>query len=96
MTPQNASATTDPKPTESPELRVHVSLATMMAVVLVVASHWLLIRLLPVLLVVIAALFLAATLSPVIEWLEARRMRRSMGIGIVFTALFIVTGLSSS
>ncbi|MDO8738710.1 AI-2E family transporter [Candidatus Deferrimicrobium sp.] len=61
-----------------------------MALVLVVASLWLLIQLWPVLLVVVVALLVAGTLSPAIRWLEEKRVGRGFGIAIVFTVFFIL------
>jgi putative heme transporter len=63
---------------------------TLVALVLVVASLWLLIRLWPVLLVLVVALLVAGTLSPAVRWLEEKRVRRGFGIAIVFTVFFIL------
>ena len=62
---------------------------TIVALVLVAASLWLLIRLWPVLLVVVAALVVAGTLSPAVRWLETKHVRRGAGIALVFAAFFI-------
>ena len=62
----------------------------MVLLVLVVASLWLLIRLWPVLLVLVAALLVAGTLSPAVRWLEEKRVRRGFGIAIVFTVFSIL------
>ena len=67
---------------------------TMVLLVLVVASLWLLIRLWPVLLVVIVALLVAGTLSPAVRWLEEKGVRRGFGIAIVFTVFFILALLA--
>ena len=64
---------------------------TLAALVLVVASLWLLIQLWPVLLVLIVALLVAGTLSPAVRWLEEKRVGRGFGIAIVFTVFFILT-----
>jgi predicted PurR-regulated permease PerM len=72
-------------------VRFEVSRGTILEVVLVVASLWVLIRLWPVLLVVVAALLVAGTLSPAVRWLEEKRVRRSFGIAIVFTFFFILS-----
>ncbi len=72
-------------------VRFELSTRTMVALLLVGASLWLLIRLWPVLLVLVAALLGAGTLSPAVRWLEERRVRRGLGIAIVFTVLFILT-----
>ncbi len=71
-------------------VRFELSPKTMVALVLVGASLWLLIQLWPVLLVLVVALLVAGTLSPVVRWLEAKRVRRGFGIAIVFTVFFIL------
>jgi predicted PurR-regulated permease PerM len=75
------------KPAQVDVLRVEVSLSTMMYVVLVVATLWLVTKLVPVVLVLIAALFIVGTLSPIIEWLVIKRWHRNAAIGVVFAAL---------
>jgi predicted PurR-regulated permease PerM len=72
-------------------VRFEISPKTLVALVLVVASLWLLIQLWPVLLVLIVALLVAGTLSPAVRWLEEKRVRRGFGIAIVFTAFFILS-----
>ncbi len=52
---------------------------------------WLVLRLLPVFLVVVAALFLVGTLTPAVEWLEKKRLKRAWGVGLAFTAIFVAT-----
>ena len=74
-------------------IRIEVSLRTMIHLVLIIAALWLIIRLLPVVLVLVAALMIVGTLGPAVVWLERRSVRRDVGIGIVFTALFVVTTL---
>jgi predicted PurR-regulated permease PerM len=71
-------------------IRFELSFKTLVALVLVVASLWLLVRLWTVLLVLVVALLLAGTLSPAVRWLEKRRVRRRVGIAIVFTIFFIL------
>ena len=75
-------------------VRFEVSPKTLVALVLVVASLWLLIQLWPVLLVVVVALLVAGTLSPAVRWLEGKGVRRGFGIAIVFTAFFILALLA--
>jgi len=72
--------------------RFELAPKTLVVLVFVVASLWLLIRLWPVLLVLVIALIVAGTLSPAVRWLEQRRVRRGFGIVIVFT-IFIIIGL---
>jgi predicted PurR-regulated permease PerM len=69
-----------------------IPLRTMIRAVLVVAGAWLLLHLLPVLLVIVVALFLVGTLGPAVEWLEKRGLARGWGIAIVFTAMALTTG----
>ena len=71
-------------------VRFELSPRNIVAFVLVVASLWLLIRLWPVLLVLVVALLVAGTLSPAVSWLEERRVKRGLGIAIVFTVFFVV------
>jgi predicted PurR-regulated permease PerM len=74
-------------------IRIEPSTGTIIAVLLLIAGLWVLNRLLPVVLVLIAALVIVGTISPAVRWLEERRMRRGMGITIVFTALMVVAVL---
>jgi predicted PurR-regulated permease PerM len=83
----------DPKPSPGPGpriLRLEVSSTTLLKLVLLGLSCWGLIRLWPVILVLVVALLIMGTLSPAVQWLESRRVRRGLGIAIVFTALFTV------
>jgi putative heme transporter len=68
-----------------------IPLKTLLRAVAVVAGAWLLLHLLPVILVVIVALFLVGTLGPAVEALEKRGMARGWGIAVVFTAMALVT-----
>lgn len=74
-------------------VRFDVSPATMIRLVLVVASLWLLVQLWPVLLVLIVALLVVGTVSSVVRWLEARRIPRGLGIAMVFSGIFIAAVL---
>jgi predicted PurR-regulated permease PerM len=60
--------------------------------ILAVAIAGIALRLLPVVLVIVVALFLVGTLSPAVEWLEKKGLRRGWGIGLVFAAM-VVTAL---
>jgi predicted PurR-regulated permease PerM len=71
-------------------VRFEISPKTMVALVLVVASLWLLIRLWPVLIVLVAALLVVGTLSPAVSWLENKGVGRGLGIAIVFIVFFIL------
>ncbi len=74
-------------------VRFEVAPSTLITLVLVIASLWLLIRLAPILLVLVVALLIVGTMSPVVRWLEARRVRRGVGIAFVFTVVFFAAVL---
>ena len=76
---------------QRPLVRIELSLSTMITLVLVIAGLWVITRLLPVVLVLVAALIIVGTLSPAVQWLEARRLRRGLSIAIVFTTLLVIT-----
>jgi predicted PurR-regulated permease PerM len=73
--------------------RMEPSPRFILVLVLLVPGLWVLNRLLPVVLVLAAALIIVGAVSPAVSWLEERRMRRGLGIAIVFTALLVATGL---
>jgi predicted PurR-regulated permease PerM len=74
-------------------VRIEISPWTLISLVLIFASLWLLMHLLPVILVLVGALMIVGTLGPTVTWLQMRGMHRNAGIAIVFTALFIATVL---
>ncbi|HEY5582162.1 MAG TPA: AI-2E family transporter, partial [Rhodoferax sp.] len=74
-------------------IRIEPSPGTLIILVLLIPGLWLLNQLLPVLLVLVAALIIVGTISPAIRSLEKRRMRRGLDIAIVFTALVVLTVL---
>jgi predicted PurR-regulated permease PerM len=83
-----------PKKEKRPRvIRIEPSPGTIIALLLIISGLWVLNRLLPVVLVLVAALVIVGTISPAVRWLEERRMRRGMGIAIVFTALMVATAL---
>lgn len=83
-----------PDPAVGPAtVRFDLSPAMVATLILVPLTLWLLIQLGPVLLVLIFALLLAGTMSPAIRWMEARGVRRNLGIASVFTLLFIAAFL---
>jgi predicted PurR-regulated permease PerM len=74
-------------------IRIELSPRTLIILVLLMPGLWVLDRLLPVLLVLVAALIIVGTVSPALRWLEDRHMRRGLGIAIVFSGLVLVTVL---
>jgi predicted PurR-regulated permease PerM len=75
-------------------VRFEVSLSTLLQLILVVACSWLVIKLWPVFLVVVVALLIVGTMSPAVSWMEGRRVKRGLGIGIVFFLLFVAATLA--
>jgi len=82
-----------PAPVPGPRrnLRIEFSPGTLLSVLLVLAGLWALTRMLPVILVLVAALVLVGTISPGVRWLEQRGIRRGLGIALVFTGLLLAT-----
>lgn len=72
-------------------LRFELSPKSLAALVLVVASLWLMVQLWPVLLVLVVALLVAGTLSPAIRWIEGKHVGRGIGITIVFTVFLVLS-----
>jgi predicted PurR-regulated permease PerM len=75
-------------------IRVEPSPGILLLLILLIPGLWLVNRLLPVFVVVVAALVIVGTISPAVRWLEERRVRRSLGIALVFTALLALTALA--
>jgi predicted PurR-regulated permease PerM len=74
-------------------VRFEMSPATIVQVILILACGWLLVHLWPVLLVLVVALLIVGTMSPAVTWMEARGVKRGLGIAIVFLLLFVVATL---
>lgn len=91
MTPNVGRPAEDKQPLA---VRFEVSAATLVQLVMVLAVVWLLIRLWPVFLVVVVALLIVGTMSPAVSWMEARRVKRGLGIAIVFTLFFVFATLA--
>ncbi len=72
---------------------IDVAPKTMLLAVLTIAGCWIGIQLLPVLLVVVVAIFLVGTLNPAVKWLQRRGIGRGTGIAAVFLALLVITTL---
>jgi putative heme transporter len=74
-------------------IRLEFPSGSLLALLLLVGGLWLMSRLLPVVLVLVAALIVVGTVSPAVRWFEARRVHRGIAIALVFAALMIVSGL---
>jgi predicted PurR-regulated permease PerM len=77
-------------PVRKRTLRIEIAPSTIVAIVSIAAGVALLTQLVPVILVLVTGLMLVGTLSPAVEWLERRKIRRLPAIGIVFAALLAV------
>ena len=93
MNPQQEHPASPPLGKPHRVIRIEPSPGTIISLLLLIAGLWLLHRLLPVVLVLVAALIIVGTISPAIQWLETRRIHRGLGIAIVFTAFLAVTVL---
>ncbi len=93
MMPNQGSSGFPQNENQSRIVRIEPSPGTIIALLLLVAGLWMLNRLQPVVLVLVAALVIVGTISPVVRWLEDRRMRRGIGIALVFAALMVVAAL---
>ncbi|MEO5763622.1 MAG: AI-2E family transporter, partial [Vicinamibacteria bacterium] len=62
----------------------------MLQIILMVAAVWLMIKLWSVFLVLVIALLLAGTMSPVVTWMEGRGTNRGLAIGVAFSVMFLV------
>ncbi|MBK9797688.1 MAG: AI-2E family transporter [Holophagaceae bacterium] len=74
-------------------VRFEIPSSTLVRLLLVGASLWLVMRLWPVILVFVVALLIMETLNPAVQWLEARRVRRLLGIFFVFSGVFLLAVL---
>jgi predicted PurR-regulated permease PerM len=70
-----------------------VSQSTLVRLALILVSLWLVVRLWPVILVFIVALFVMETLNPTVQWLEAHRVKRGLGIAAIFSGVFLLAVL---
>ncbi|WP_306591130.1 AI-2E family transporter [Geothrix sp. 21YS21S-4] len=62
---------------------------TLVSAGLIAAGVWVLGRMLPVILVLLAALMLVGTLGPIMRWLGNRGLSRNASIAVVFSALLL-------
>ena len=73
-------------------LEIEITTKTMVRAALVIAAAVVLLRLAPVVLCLVFALFLVGTLTPAVAWIEARGVRRLYAIVGVFALLFVGVG----
>src|SRR5512133_701011 len=91
---QPAPGPEQPLPPGPRTLRLEIPPSTLLRLVLLGLALWGLVRLWPVILVLVVALLIVGTLSPAVQWLESRGLRRGWGIAIAFASLFTVAVLT--
>jgi predicted PurR-regulated permease PerM len=75
-------------------VRIEFSVRSILSVIGIALSLWLIVQIWQVFLIVVIALVLAAALTPVVQGLERRRMKRAVALAVVFAALVLaVVGL---
>ena len=93
MAPTSGPDERPPEEARRRVIRIEIAPRTLVILTLLIPALWVLSRLMPVLLVLVMALIIVGTVSPAVRWLEERRMRRGLGIAIVFTGIMVATGL---
>jgi predicted PurR-regulated permease PerM len=77
-------------------MRHELSLRSLFSVLAIAAGLWLLLRVWPIILLLIIALILAGTVSPVMAWLEQQHVKRAVALGLILLMLlFAVVGLGA-
>ena len=71
-------------------VRFEIAPSTVFQIILMATAVWLMIELWSVFLVLVIALLLAGTMSPVVTWMEGRGTSRGLAVGVAFTLLFLV------
>jgi len=74
-------------------VRFELAPKTMLIALLMTAAVWVLVKLLPVVLMLVATLMLVGVLNPFVGWLEAKRIGRKSAIAIVFGSAVIIVAL---
>ena len=93
MAPTSGPDERPPEEARRRVIRIELAPRTLVILTLLIPGLWVLSRLMPVLLVLVLALIIVGTVSPAVRWLEERRMRRGVGIAIVFTGIMVATVL---
>jgi predicted PurR-regulated permease PerM len=73
-------------------MRIELSMRSVFAIFGIVASLWLLARLWQIVLVIIIGVVLAGSFSPVVDWLERRRIPR--GVALALILLLLLAGVA--
>src|ERR1700733_8230784 len=75
-------------PVKTVRYRIEPTKTGFVLILIPIAIAWVAMQLIPVVLVVVASLFLVGTLNPAVESLEKRGWKRGRAIGLVFAVLF--------
>ncbi len=73
-------------------IRYELSFRTIITIVATIAICWLLIRVWQIILLLVIALVVAGTLSPVLTWLERHKIKRPLGLIIVLIGMIGILG----
>jgi predicted PurR-regulated permease PerM len=68
-------------------IRHEISLRSLFSIIVIAASCWLLTQIWPILLLLVIALILAGTLSPILTWLQGHRIPRAIALGLILFVL---------
>jgi len=71
-------------PAETTGVHFELKLKSMLVILAVLGGVWMLLHILPALLVLVTALMLVGALTPLVAWLEGKRVRRFFAICLVF------------
>src|SRR4051812_38917669 len=95
IAPQHPRVIPEGKPAPSlvRPMPVTVTPRTIITILLALAGVWVVIRLWPVLLVLVAAAMLVGALGPLVSWLEEKKIGRRTAIAIVFSAGTVLAAL---
>lgn len=80
----------DSEVSERPEprtMRIELSLRSVFAIFGIVAGLWLLARLWQIVLVIVIGVVLAGSMSPIVDWMERRRVPRGLALAAILLAL---------
>ncbi len=75
------------EPLRTRTIRYEISMRSLLSIVAVGLALWLTTKIWPILLLIVIALVLAGTFSPLVAWLERHRVPRALGLGLILLGL---------
>jgi predicted PurR-regulated permease PerM len=72
-------------------IRHEISLRSLFSILAIAAGGWLVVQIWPILLLLVIALILAGTLSPLLAWLQRHHLPRAVALSLVLFALVAAT-----